>query len=99
MARAASDSSPLATQPRAGLEGIPGDANQHERKVRLLARRGDFDGDGHGDLVVGSPYENAGGLADVGAETVLRGALFADGVENGDTRFWSQSVSSPFGTR
>jgi hypothetical protein len=42
-----------------------------------------FDGDGHGDLVLGAPYENVAGIADVGTGTGLYGALFADGAESG----------------
>ena len=83
----------------AGVEGFPGDLNQHAKYFGFSLASGDFDADGHADLAIGVPYENEGGIADVGAETVLYGALFADGVETGNTNFWSQNVSSPYGNR
>ncbi|HEV8239387.1 MAG TPA: FG-GAP repeat protein, partial [Thermoanaerobaculia bacterium] len=82
----------------AGIEGFPGDAGQHQKKFALSLASGDFDGDGHADLALGSPLEDQDGIADVGAETVLYGALFADGVETGNTSLWSQMVSSPYTT-
>jgi hypothetical protein len=82
----------------AGYDGFAGDPLQHQKDFSYALATGDFDGDGHGDLVLSAPYENVGGLADVGTETVLYGALFADGVENGNTTLWSQTVSSPYTT-
>ncbi|HEV8580785.1 MAG TPA: FG-GAP repeat protein [Thermoanaerobaculia bacterium] len=78
----------------AGVEGFPGDLNQHGKYFGFSLASGDFDGDGHGDLTVGTPWEDEGGIADVGAETVLYGALFADGFENGSTSFWSHTVAT-----
>jgi hypothetical protein len=53
---------------------------------------GDFDGDGYADLAIGAPEEDEGGVADVGALVVLRGALFADGFERQNAGFWTSSV-------
>ena len=80
----------------AGIEGFPGDAAAHGKRFGYTLSSGDFDGDGHADLAVGSPWEDQGGIADVGAETVLYGALFADGVETGTTSLWSQNASSVY---
>jgi hypothetical protein len=53
---------------------------------------GDFDGDGHADLAVGAPGEDAdvgtGTVADAGALYVLPGSLFSDGFETGNTVRW-----------
>jgi hypothetical protein len=78
----------------AGSEGFPGDAAQHGEYFGFALASGDFDGDGHADLVLGAPQENEAGVTDVGAETVLYGALFADGVETGNTSLWSQTKST-----
>ena len=55
-------------------------------------RIGDFvDGSSAGnDLAIGIPYRTVGGLHDVGYETVLYGALFADGFAGGNGGFWSE---------
>ncbi|HEV8241588.1 MAG TPA: FG-GAP repeat protein, partial [Thermoanaerobaculia bacterium] len=82
----------------AGYDGFPGDALQHQKALASALAAGDFDGDGHGDVALGAPYEDVGGTADVGTEMVLYGALFGDGVENGNTSLWSQTVSSPYTT-
>jgi len=80
----------------AGYEGIPGDATQHEKAFASLSlASGDFDADGHADLAIGAPIEDENGLADVGSETVLYGALFADGVETANTAFWSATSVGP----
>jgi hypothetical protein len=86
------------TSPRsivAGVKGIPGDPSQTGERFAFSLAAGDFDGDGHADLAVGSPRESENGIADVGAEVVLYGALFADGVESGNTALWPQTVTSP----
>ena len=82
----------------AGVQGVAGDPNQHGEYFGFSLATGDFDGDGHADLAVGAPWENENGIADVGAETVFYGAIFGDGVDNGDTTFWSQTASSPYTT-
>ena len=53
---------------------------------------GDFDGDGHADLAAGAPWEDAGGLADVGAEIVAYGALFADGFGTAAADQWTATA-------
>jgi hypothetical protein len=83
----------------AGFEGFPGDSNQHDRTFGAALASGDFDGDGHADLAIGSPLEDEIGIFNAGAETVLYGALFADGFETGDTGQWSQELSSATGNR
>lgn len=76
-----------------GVEGFPGDINQHDKNFAFSLAPGDFDGDGHADLAIGVPNENQNGIADVGAQTVLYGALFADGFETANTAQWPQTVS------
>jgi hypothetical protein len=82
-----------------GLEGFAGPSGQGKQLYGAGLAAGDFDGDGHADLAIGVPEDDVDGIADVGSETVLYGALFADGVDNGDTSFWSQTVGSPTGNR
>jgi hypothetical protein len=83
----------------AGVEGFPGDPSQHEESFALSLATGDFDGDGHFDLAVGSPHEDEIGLVDAGAETVIYGALFADGLESGNTAIWTQTAGTVGGNR
>lgn len=75
-----------------GLEGWPGNASEHLRVLSTSLAAGDFDGDGHGDLAIGAPYEDYDGLLDTGTATVTYGSLFSDGFETGDTRFWSSTA-------
>ncbi len=82
-----------------GHEGFPGPTAQAEQHFSSALAVGDFDADGHDDLVIGACDEDVAGLADAGAETVLYGALFADGADSGDTSMWSQTVGSPAGNR
>jgi hypothetical protein len=58
---------------------------------------GDFNGDGHADLAVGAPGEDAtGGGGETydraGALYVLRGSLFSDGFETGNSGYWSAAA-------
>jgi len=55
---------------------------------------GDFDANGFDDLVVGAPWFDGGGLADVGGEVVIYGSLFADGFEIGSTGHWSAAAGA-----
>jgi hypothetical protein len=79
-----------------GFDGFPGSATEQDTRFGSALAAGDFDGDGHADLAVGIPDENdpQTGVLDVGSELVMYGSLFADGVENGDTGFWSETVAS-----
>ncbi len=76
----------------AGLEGFPGNANEHSKNFSWALAAGDFDGDGHADLAIGAPFETAGTASDGGAQTILYGALFADGFDSGNRDFWSSWV-------
>jgi hypothetical protein len=73
-------------------QGLPGPPLQPGEEFAFALAAGDFDGDGHGDLAIGSPGENEGGIHDVGAQLVLYGAIFADGVETADTSLWPQTA-------
>ncbi len=53
---------------------------------------GDVNGDGHLDLVVGSPGENLTGGADTGAATVLYGAADGSGITGADAKFLDQNT-------
>ena len=79
----------------AGKLGMPGNPLQAGEQLGHALAAGDFDGDGHSDLALASPAEDEGGIADVGAVTVLYGALFADGVETGSTARWPQTTFVP----
>ncbi len=82
-----------------GIEGFPGNASQQSKLFGYALASGDFDADRHADLVSTVPLWDEGGLADVGAESVLYGALFADGVETGNTSLWPQTVSSLYANK
>jgi len=69
----------------AGAEGLggPNSILTPARRFGAALAAGDFDGDGHADLAVGAPDEQAGGQLRSGAVWVLRGSLYADGFEDG----------------
>ncbi len=75
----------------AGYHGIPLPADQGNRNFGFAVASGDFNGDGHLDLAIGSPNENANGIGNVGAEVVLYGSLFSDGFESGGTGLWTST--------
>jgi hypothetical protein len=73
----------------AGFEGVPGEADEWLCEFGTSLAVGDFNGNGHSDLAIGSPWENDFGLTDIGSLTVLLGGLFADGFETASTSYWS----------
>ncbi len=73
----------------AGINGVPPGVQDYSDMGRALAA-GDFDGNGYSDLAIGIPFRSVGGLDDVGYETILYGALFADGFAGGNGGFWSE---------
>jgi len=76
----------------AGSEGVPGSVTEHNKNFGSALVAGDFDGDGFDDLAIGTPYANLSGAGDAGAQTILYGALHADGFESGNTAVWSAAV-------
>jgi hypothetical protein len=74
----------------AGINGVPPGIQDFSDMGHALSI-GDFDGNGFSDLAIGIPFRSVGGLSDVGYETVLYGALFADGFAGGNLGFWSES--------
>jgi hypothetical protein len=75
-----------------GFHGFPGIVSQPNRGFGAALAAGDFDGDGHSDLVIAAPSEDDGGLIDAGAELVLYGSLFSDGFAVQATAFWSSTA-------
>jgi len=76
----------------AGLDGWPGNATEHDRRLAFSIAAGDFDGDGYADLALGAPLEDFDAQQDSGAELVIYGSLFADGFETEGTELWSMTV-------
>jgi hypothetical protein len=72
-------------------EGVPGPppGQSFDRSFGAALAAGDLDRDGHGDLVIGAPFEFIDGLESAGSATLLFGALFADGFESGERDYWS----------
>jgi hypothetical protein len=81
-------SAPRARGLVAGRAGVPGSFSEHNKNFGWALAAGDFDGDGHDDLAIGAPFENPGGVGDAGTQTILYGALFADGFETVDLNAW-----------
>ncbi|MGW2961752.1 trypsin-like serine protease [Streptomyces sp. NPDC001220] len=84
------------TQIDQGTDFVPGDAEAGDRFGYALATV-DYNKDGYTDLVVSSPYEDAGSIADVGMVTVVYGSpaglgkgpasdTYAQGEGNGDLK-------------
>jgi hypothetical protein len=72
--------------------GIPGTASPSDFFGWRLGA-GDFDGDGHADLAIGAPKDEAAGMpADSGTALVLYGTLFSDSFEGGSTGEWSAAL-------
>lgn len=55
----------------------------------------DFDGDGYGDVAIGSPYEAVGNLAEAGMVNVVYGS--ADGLTGDDDRALTQDAAGVLG--
>ncbi len=71
----------------AGINGLPPGVQNHSDMGKALAV-GDFDASGTADLAIGIPFRD-GAASDVGAVTVLYGALFSDGFGSGNVWYWS----------
>lgn len=56
---------------------------------KAFAILGDFNGDGRGDLAVGVPDEDIGGVSDAGAVNVIYGS--ASGLVSAGNQFWHQN--------
>jgi hypothetical protein len=76
----------------AGYHGNPGVPDQIGREYGFALATGDFDGDGYDDLAIGAPFEDDLALSSVGGAVALYGSLFADGLEVGNTGFWSSAA-------
>jgi hypothetical protein len=73
--------------------GVAGEGAEQDDQFGASLAAGDFDADGFADLAIGAPYEDTGGIYDVGAVTVLYGSpagLQADGIGGRDDQYWSQ---------
>jgi hypothetical protein len=62
-----------------------------ESRAFAAASRTDFNGDGIGDLAVGVPREDVGGISDAGAVEVLYGS--GSGLSASGDQFWNQDSS------
>ena len=75
----------------AGLNGVQPGPQDNSRMGHSLAS-GHFDGGYYCDLAIGIPYRDQMGIGNLGAESILYGALFADGFASGNDWHWSESV-------
>jgi hypothetical protein len=73
-----------------GVFGIQGSAESNDRFGSVLAA-GDFNGDGHADLVVGVPEEDIGTLSNAGAVNVIYGD--DSGLNTVANQLWFQNVT------
>ncbi len=74
----------------AGINGVqPG--SQEGAKMGFALAAGHFDGNSYSDLAIGIPNRDQAGVANAGAESILYGALFADGFASGDDDCWFSS--------
>ncbi len=78
-----------------GTPGVPGkpEAGDH---LGAAVTTGDFDGDGHDDLAIGTPGEGISGLNATGALTILRGS--DAGVVASGAQLWTQDSPGVPGT-
>ncbi len=73
----------------AGINGVlPGP--QEGSRMGFSLAVGDFEGNAHADLVIGIPHRDQAGMDNAGAESILYGAMFADGFVSGDGGYWSE---------
>ncbi|MEO8275677.1 MAG: FG-GAP repeat protein [Thermoanaerobaculia bacterium] len=72
--------------------GVPGEAEQNDLFGAFLGA-GDFNGDGHADLVVAVPLDEVAPFPDnSGSALVLYGCLYCDGFESSDLSEWTPAA-------
>ena len=74
----------------AGSGGVP-PGLQDNSKMGFALAVGEFDGNAYSDLAIGIPYRDQTGIGNLGAESILYGALFADGFASGNAGYWSET--------
>lgn len=72
--------------------GVAADGASELDRFGTAVAIGDFDGDGYGDLAVGTPAEDVGGDADAGAVNVFYGS--DTGINASGDRFFTQDTSA-----
>ncbi|THC48263.1 VCBS repeat-containing protein [Streptomyces sp. A1499] len=78
--------SDVITQDSSGVPGSGENGDSFGAELDL----GDINGDGHLDLVVGSPGENLDGVTDAGSITVIYGAADGSGLSTAGSKLYSQ---------
>ena len=78
-----------------GTPGVPGKAEAGDH-LGAAVTTGDFDGDGHDDLAIGTPGEGISGMSATGAVTILRGS--DGGVGASGAQLWTQNSPGVPGT-